>query len=119
MARKLIYQHDFYSKNFANKRLIGILSIMLKNREKFGFAREAIDESVNEKYMYLISFLVVIELLSNNDFELAKYKLNQILVSDCIDNYVLYLYDMGIILNENSNEYISSIRDNKKIINYL
>ena len=118
MAIKLIYQHDFYSKGSYNNRLLGILSIMFKNHESFRFASDTIDSSVTEKYMYLNSFLVVIELLSMNDFELAKYKLNQILKLDNIDNYLLFLYDMGINLNEHSSEYIRCIRDNKKIIKY-
>lgn len=68
--------------------------------------------------MYLISYLVVIELLSCNDFELAKHRLNKIIESNELNNYILFLYDMGINLNEHSSEYIESIRDNKKIIRY-
>lgn len=118
MARKLIYQHNFYARDYTNNRLIGILATMLKNRDSFSFVRNAIDGSVNEKYMYLISYLVSIELLACNDFELAKYRLNKILETDDLENYILFLYDLGINLNEHTNEYIKSIRDNKRIIRY-
>lgn len=118
MARKLIYQYNFYTGANTHNRLFGILSTMLTYQESFNFVRDALDSSVIEKYMYLISYLVVIELLSCNDFELAKYRLNKILETDDLDSYILFLYDLGINLNEHSNEYIRCIRDNKRIIKY-
>lgn len=118
MARKLIYQHDFYAGSYTSNKLLGIISTMLKNHKSYSFSRDALEGSVNEKYMYLISYLVVIELLSCKDFELAKHRLNKIIESNELNNYILFLYDMGINLNEHSSEYIESIRDNKKIIRY-
>lgn len=118
MARKLIYQHDFYTRDYTNSRLIGILSTMLKNHDSFSFVCDAINSSIYEKYMYLISYLVSIELLLCDDFELAKFRLNKILETDDLDSYVLFLYDIGINLNEHTDEYIKSIRDNKKIIKF-
>ncbi len=117
LTKLLLHQNDFYSSIQCNNRISAIINLMLKKEVNIIDANKVIGGSVYENYIYLISFLVVIELLYMDDIELAKDKLNKILLIDNIENYSLFLKENGINLNQHSSEYVRCFGSKKIITN--
>lgn len=65
-----------------------------------------------ERYTYVIPYLIAIELYKQyqKDPELALHKLKELILINESDNYIVDLQDMGINLNENSEEYVRSLK---------
>lgn len=68
--------------------------------------------SLLEKYSYSIAYITALELfdLYKKDPELCLYKLKQIISMKESENYLIDLYDMDIVLNDNATNYIKSIK---------
>lgn len=74
-------------------------------------ARSLLSRTLNERFAYTIPFLTAVELyyIYQVDPEYAIYLLKKIIKMDYSDDYNESLKDIGIYLNEHTEEYISTL----------
>jgi hypothetical protein len=114
MSKRIEYFYKYISNDSSNFKLDAILKTMSINKISYQEASKVINDSLYEKYIYLISFLTMIELLYIEDKDLAKYDLIKIISTKKDQSYINLLNNINITLNNNSNDFVNNIILNKK-----
>lgn len=115
-SKELISQIDFYNivdSGLDRKDFIELFREHSNNTIKK--SNKIFNISIKEKLTYVIPYLVMVELyyMYYDDPDKALFILKKLLEMDETDNYLSYLYDSGIHLNEHTKDFVKT--QNKRI----
>ena len=116
-AKELILQKDYLSvvdKSLERKQFVNNLAEYSHNTKTK--IEKILNTTIQEKISYIIPYIVMIELydMYYDDPEKALYTTKKIVTMDEVDDYISYLNNLGINLNEHTEIYVEDQRQKIK-----
>lgn len=110
---KRIMYYYYYRTNCSSRTKFSMtINLMRINKIPYDLAKDTVEGSQYESFLYSIAFLTVIELLYTNDLEKSIYIVKRLIQLPKKEEYISDLAGNGICLTEHLNDFIKYTKKN-------